>query len=85
VLDPAKSPRAPLRLRAGFAALAGIEGFCIVLLASEGKRDLRVADLVRAACEHTGLSYTAMGRLVRVERHAATNQSQLFRRSPHIV
>ncbi|SDR59423.1 hypothetical protein SAMN05519103_06417 [Rhizobiales bacterium GAS113] len=60
---------------AGFAALAAIAGIYFALSAAEAKRDARVVDLVRPACEHTGLTHVALDRLVRMERNAATSQN----------
>jgi hypothetical protein len=76
VLEPAKRPRTTLRLLAGFAALAAIGGLFVVKSAAEAKRDVRVADLVHSACDHTGLSHVALERLVRQERNAAKDQNQ---------
>jgi hypothetical protein len=75
MLDPAKRPRAPHRLIAGFAALAAIASVAFAFSVAEAKRDARVVNLVRPICEHTGLSHVALERLVRMERNAATNQS----------
>jgi hypothetical protein len=75
VLGSAKRPRAPLWSVAGFAVLAAIAGIFFALSAAEAKRDARVTDLVRPTCENTRLTRAALERLVRMERHAATDQN----------
>jgi hypothetical protein len=75
VLDSAKRVRDTLQSVTGFAVLAAIAGIFFALSAGEAKRDARVTDLVRSTCENTGLNRAALERLVRMERHAATDQN----------
>jgi hypothetical protein len=59
----------------GFAVLGAIAGIFLALSAAEAKRDARVTDLVRPTCENTRLTHAALERVVRMERHAATDQN----------
>jgi hypothetical protein len=71
--------RAPLRLLAGLAALSAIAGIFFVISAPEARRDAHVTALVRSACEHSGMSHTALGRLIRANRDAAIDQDHAVR------
>jgi hypothetical protein len=64
---------------AGFAALGVIGAIGFVVSSPEAKRDARVIELIRSACEHSGLNHTELERLVRQNRDAAQNQDHAVR------
>jgi hypothetical protein len=64
---------------AGFAALGVIGAIGFAVSSPEAKRNARVIELIRSACEHSGLSHTALERLVRQNRDAAQDQEHAVR------
>jgi len=76
---PARRISAPLRVTAGLAALSAIAAICFLMSAPEARRTANVTELVRAACQHSGLSHTALDRLIRMNRDVAIDQDHAVR------